>query len=281
MGVKQFFCLFDGTEISLKELSGSTIAVDCMTELYRAALGMPNINTLTNKKGSPSGHINILLQLALKFQKNDIRQIYVFDSKESPKLKKKEITRRKEKKEQAKIVGDDKRSFQVDEVMIEDIKYMLRLLGVEYTEAPKGYDAEHVCALMNKGNYVDVVLSSDADVFLYGGESLLKYEKKKLVLYTREDLKKTTGLKDNQIVLLGLCLGTDFCDKTKGLGIKTVVKKCLNVELTEEQKKAKTHFETIITWDKPVKYNSNYKELSNWLINKWDFSEDRVKKMLS
>ena len=290
MGVKGFFQLFEGTEAKLKPskkdtdvvpLEGTSAAVDTMTELYRSALGTPKLGTLTNSKGEPSAHINIMLQLALKFQKADVDQIYVFDAKVPPELKLAELAKRRVCKDDAIALGQEKRSFQVTDKMIEDIKYIFRCIGVKYIDAPDGYDAEHICALMNKEGSVEYVISSDADVFLYGGDAVLKHEKRKLMLYTREDLLNTTGLKDEQVVLLGLHLGCDFCQKTKGVGIKTVVKKCVSLPLTEEQEAAKEQLLSKPVWDKPTIYEENREELAQWLISEWDFNSDRVKKMLN
>jgi 5'-3' exonuclease len=240
MGIKQFFKLFNGNEIQLSDLSGSTIAIDAMTEIYRASLGVPNVNTLNAPDGKPTAHINIILHTVSKMKRLNIKQIFVFDSEIPPPEKIKELKRRQECKSKT---TDTKRSFSVTPAMISEVKFVIHNLGVDYINTPDGYDAEHICALLNKHGRVDHILTTDADTFMYGGLSILKWEKRKLIQYTREELIKTTNLNESQLLRLGVCMGTDFCDKTPRVGIKTVVKKCINIELTDDQKNAITIFQ--------------------------------------
>ena len=235
MGIKQFFKLFNGNEVQLSDLSGSTIAIDAMTEIYRAALGTPNVNTLNAPDGSPTAHINIILLMASKMKRLNIKQIFVFDSEIPPPAKIKELKRRQECKSKT---TDKKRSFSVTSEMIKEVKFVIHNLGIDYINTPDGYDAEHICALLNKRGTVDHILTTDADTFIYGGISILKWEKRKLIQYTRDELIKATNLNEEQLLRLGVCMGTDFCDKTPRVGLKTVVKKCVDIDLTNEQKNA-------------------------------------------
>lgn len=80
MGVKDFSKTFKaiGT-IKWKDKSGETIAIDAMTELYRAALGAKKITTLTDASGKPTMHINVYLANIIEMQRQSIGQIHVFD----------------------------------------------------------------------------------------------------------------------------------------------------------------------------------------------------------
>lgn len=229
MGVKQFFKLpgFVGQKVSITDFAGSRIAIDCMTEIYRAAMGMGK-NPLKDSEGRPTAHINILIRLAINMQNADIKPIYVFDNPTPPPEKAVCLA--------ARNINRD--NTLVNSNVISDVQLILQYLGMPYMVAPSGCDAEHLCAVLNKTGQVDHILTTDADAFMYGAISILKYEKRQLVQYTLDRFTKATGLDRNGMLRLGACLGTDFCNKSHGIGPKTVVKKCLNVELTPEQQAA-------------------------------------------
>ncbi len=87
--------------VKLSDLNGKCIAIDVSNELYRAVTGMKNVNLLTDKDNNITSHILVMLQNAIKFQKNNIKQIYVFDGK--PYNEKKEtLIKRQEIKSKAK-----------------------------------------------------------------------------------------------------------------------------------------------------------------------------------
>lgn len=285
MGVKQFYQLFDGVEVSMHELNGKTIAVDAMTEIYRATVGMPKLNTLTDSAGHSTNHINTILTIILKFLKNNIKLIYVFDSPISNEYKTIELIRREERKQMATECGNEKQAFRISAANVNDIITLLTLLGIQYTIAPTQYDAEHICAKLNYTGIVDYILTTDADAFMYGGLSILKYEKRKLINYTREMLKTQLSLKnkieitDDHLLRIGVCLGTDYCDKTKGLGIKTVVGKCMQTQLTPDQENTIRIFKS----DPPVnpifEPIADRVKLLTWLESK-SFNRQRMEKLL-
>lgn len=274
MGVKQFFQLFDGEEVSLPDLKDTTIAVDCMTEIYRAALGMPLLNSMTDDEGNSTGYINIIVQTVSKFMKCGIDLLYVFDPQQPPKLKAAELTRRKNIR-----TSDGKRAFQVTSEMIKNVQLILSLMGVPYIVSPPFTDAEQICAILNANGEVDHIMTTDSDAFMYGGDSVLKWEKKKLILYTRDKFKAHTGLTNDQMLLLGVCLGTDFCNKTPGIGKGTVVKKCISQELTSEQLAAIELFNSKPIIPKRIKPTKDIPALLLWLESK-NFNRTRMEKIL-
>jgi hypothetical protein len=105
MGIKKFYNLFTHTKIiKLKELKGKTITIDASYEIYRSSLGSEKINTLTDKNGNPTLHINTLLHNIVEMYLAGINQIWIFDYSNEAyinPLKYEEILKRKQKRNDA------------------------------------------------------------------------------------------------------------------------------------------------------------------------------------
>lgn len=85
MGIKGFSKVFKATRIvKLANLAKQTIAIDAMTEIYRAALGAKTVSTLTDPSGKPTIHISVILANVLEFYRQGIGQIWVFDHNQDP-----------------------------------------------------------------------------------------------------------------------------------------------------------------------------------------------------
>ena len=283
MGIHGFWKLVEGTELKLKDLRGLRLAVDASTEIYRAVLGMRNINALTTEEGEPTAHINTLLSSITRLLHNRTDMIWVFDGKSHP-AKQAELTRRAEIKAQARASGDDRRSFGVTRKMVEDVKHILNGLGVSYTTAPDGIDAEHVCACMTTNGDATHVLTTDADTLLYGAVAVIKMEKRKFIEYRAEDIMSQLDLDRDGLVRVGMCLGTDFAQKIPRIGIKTVVAKCKLPNIVE---KYNDHHHTATSifmsacpsWELTNPTPDNDK-LVAWLVAK-SFNGDRVRKLIA
>lgn len=129
MGIKNFSKAFKACRtVKIKDLAGKTIAIDAMTELYRAALGAKSISSLTDANGKPTMHISVIIANILEFYKCNVGQIWVFDHDQDPNkdfhnpMKLEELAKRKKRKELAldKIksiadVKEDKPLFSDDE----------------------------------------------------------------------------------------------------------------------------------------------------------------------
>ena len=110
MGIQFFSKVFRPyNTIKLKELSGRTIAIDAMTEIYRAALGSKSVGMLTDKDGNNTMHINVIMANIIEMQKLGIKTIWVFDHVNSTEEKQhhnpdkaNELLKRKQRKDDAK-----------------------------------------------------------------------------------------------------------------------------------------------------------------------------------
>lgn len=186
----------------LKDLNGR-IAIDAMTELYRASLAMKSINGLTDSQGRPTQHISILLAVIREMHVAGVDQIWVFDAHKTKTdvfhniNKMKEVLNRRSRRAdgekklselKAKMVISDsdsddeeqnnideihraeKMAFSMDERRINDLKFILNCLGIKWLEAPQGYEGECIaaCLTLPDIDLADAVFSADADSLAYG-----------------------------------------------------------------------------------------------------------------
>lgn len=111
MGIRDFSKAFNACQIvTWKDFKGQTLAVDAMTELYRAALGAASVKTLTDPQGNPTIHLSVFLSNILKAKKCGVKLIYVFDHDDNASESKEfhnpakiqEMIRRRKRKQDAK-----------------------------------------------------------------------------------------------------------------------------------------------------------------------------------
>jgi hypothetical protein len=110
---------------------------------------------------------------------------------------------------------------------IRDTKFMLNCLGVRWMQAPKGYDAEQIGAYMAMSGMVDGVKTNDPDCLMYGSPMMLKqiHRKQAFYVYNINDVLAEHDISMNEFIQIGVAMGSDFAEKLKRVGAKTVVKK--------------------------------------------------------
>lgn len=288
MGVKGFSKAFASKVTTLKKLKGLTVAVDASVYLYKAALGGASTHTLTDSDGNPTLHLSVILAKVLNLSLCNIGQVWVFDYHEdgySPPDKELELASRKKKRDEAQrklnklnetkpktkkeqeqedMFSDEedskrdikknsleKQCFTMTTKMVNECKFILDCLDVTWTTAPKGIEAEHVCAELTNTYDLDfgcdAVLSTDIDTLIYGAQQLVREisvkRKKILQLYSLDDIFIDNHIDMEDLKKIAVILGTDHALKTPGIGPGTVLKKYEDVELTNEQTDAVKVFE--------------------------------------
>jgi flap endonuclease-1 len=197
----------------------------------------------------------------------------------------------------SKILKQEKASFSMNRNIINDIKFILNCFDIPWTNAIKGTEAEQICADLTSDEdhaIADYAYTTDTDCIAYGCTALIRpdYRKKEFHLYETDQILSDNNLTMDELLDICVIMGTDFCNKTPGIGPKTVLRKFRTTELTTEQKNAKKLFKkhsdlTKLKWhadpldgpepfDDPVKINA----LLNWLVNDKGFNRDRVKKQI-
>lgn len=330
MGIKGFSKLFTPKKtINLKELKGSTIIVDAMIEIYRAERS--NL-FLKGNDGSDTSGIKIIIDSIIKRKSLGITEIWCFDYLEkgyrNP-MKILELNKRKTKTKQLinecnnirgeinDMKNNDNEIDDVDEKIksleillkkkeknckrvknerINEYKFILKCLNIDYIETPKGYEAECICAYMNIMGYVDFVFSNDYDAILFGSKKVLrriiksrnKNTKNNLLVYDLNDILTQHKNINNMDLLIktGIILGTDFYhDKNKvfnRIGPQTI-KKNIKSDKIQNIFKNNPDIMNVVNYFKKypnindIKWYSdshhenkkkyNIKKLLNWLIN--------------
>lgn len=239
-------------EDQLKNYFSRTIAIDASMTIYQFLISIRGAfgGDLQNEQGEVTNHLQGLLYRTAKMLDYGIKPVYVFDGK-APELKGDELSKRKEKRDQAKIEleeakenGDDelvnqlsKRTVRVGKKENDDCKKLLGLMGVPYVESPS--EAEAQCAELCKGGLVYGTATEDMDSLTFATPILLRNvtasEAKKLPVREFTLTKVLEGLKFTMEQFIDFCIlcGCDYCTTIKGIGPKkalTFIQKYKNIE---------------------------------------------------
>jgi 5'-3' exonuclease len=288
-----------GREITLNKLKGEKVCIDVSHMIYSGLLALKSVDTLTDEEGNPTSHINTILNKIIQLQEAGLTQIWVFDSPEINDMKKRALERREKRrsaaKEDKKLTEEDrgKRTFKMSGDHVNDIKQLLTSMGIMYVEAPKGIEAEQYGAFLSKesnGRYCKYVISADADVIMFGGNLLRIYHNrttKKTVyqIFEMEEILTELDITYEQLVKIGVTLGSDFNDGTDGIGAATVVDKVKadSFYYTFSQKAAMEYFKSDISGklgeNDVVKEEYSRKKVLEYLSGK-NFAKERIEKRL-
>ena len=225
---------------------------------------------------------------------------YVFDG-EAPELKRREIQKRKEGKEEARIewkkaVDEDrledarkyaKRTSSFSEEMIADSKKLLGYMGLPHVQAPAEGEAQCVY-LCNKGD-AWAVGSQDYDSLLLGSEKLIRgltlSGKLEPSLVELRKVLDSLGVSREQLIDIAILVGTDFNKGVKGIGPKKALKivkedRLGELELDFDLGEVRQLFlnpdvveEYSIDWNPPDRDG-----LVSFLCGERDFSVERIEK---
>ena len=310
------------TIIKLEDLGGKSIAIDAYNALYQflAIIRQPDGTPLKDSSGRVTSHLSGLLYRTSNLVELGIKPIYVFDGV-PPTLKEVEIKRRMKVKEQAFVLyeralkegkTEEARVYaqatsHLKDYMADDSKTLLNLMGVPWVQAPSEGEAQ--AAHLTKKGDADYCASQDYDSLLFGAPRFVRNiaisGRRKLPsknihievvpeVVELEQVLKTCGITYEQLVDVGILIGTDFNpDGIKGLGPKTalkLVKEHGNIENAvlhlknaafpvEPQRireiflqpKVTDHYR--IEWKEP-----DMQGIVDFMCRGRDFSEDRVRK---
>jgi len=281
-------------ETTLAKMRGMRVCIDTPNMIYSSILAMQSITALTDGEGRTTAHINTIWAKIIGLDQAAIQQIWVFDSKKPNLLKAAELKRRYEK---AFNSTDPKVQFRMNSEHIEDIKTLLRLCGQTYVEAPEGIEAEQYGACMTRGpvaraRFCQYMISADSDVLAFGGNLIRPYQKpsstgksKRLVyqVYELADILSELDMNYDKFLEVCVAMGTDFCDKTPGIGIKTVLDKVRagKITLNSQQESVKDYYKSKPKFsESDISYNKYDKEgLEEFLLSK-NFKLDRVRERM-
>ena len=311
--------LVKSSPIMISELSGKVIAIDAYNTIYQFLATIRGITgeLLTNNNGEVTSHLSGLFYRNVNLLAEDIKLIYIFDGKPSP-LKSKEIDRRRQVKQdalnkyqEAIMAGrfEDARKYGqatsvLTDKMVEESKMILTLLGIPYIQAPS--EGEAAAAQLTQSNIAFACASQDYDSLLFGAKRLIRnlaisgkrkvpnrnvYVDIEPEIIEQQQLLNETGLNLEQLVDIGILIGTDFNPGgIPGIGPKTALKLVREHNKLEKIEKIEASLanipykeirEVFLKQEAPkingIEFNEiNYDALVNFLCTEKNFSVARV-----
>tara|TARA_B000000557_G_scaffold247093_1_gene230677 strand:+ start:1149 stop:2156 length:1008 start_codon:yes stop_codon:yes gene_type:complete len=232
--------------IELSDLSGQRIAIDVFLNSYQFITSMTGQDGKPlSFEGKPVAHLMGFLDRATVMISEGIDPVFVFDGKPHE-LKRATLDERRERKveavsrweaaidagdmETAKKLGPQTAEYTPE--MVQETKDLFDLMGVSWMEAPM--EAEGAAAVMCSRGDVSAVASQDWDTLLYGSpvmvRNLTSHGTRRFGRVMRAerislpDTLSEHGISREQLVDLGIMVGTDFHPGIKGIGPKTGLK---------------------------------------------------------
>ncbi len=310
--------LFDKKEIELSDLKGKIIAVDAYNTLYQflSIIRQRDGTPLIDSHGEITSHLSGFLYRTTNLVEEGIKPVFVFDGA-PPTFKNTTIEERKkirteafEKWEEAKATGGEdafkhaQASSHIKGNMIEDAKLLLGFMGIPVVQAPSEGEAQAAFIVQNNDAYA--AGSQDYDALLFGASIVVRnlavtgkrklpgksvYVDVKPEIIELEKGLQALGISREQLVDIGILVGTDYNEGIKGIGPKKALKLIkkhgsiegvlseLNTEI-KNLKEIRTLFlhpdvasDYELIWKKP-----DAQAVIKFLCAEHDFSEVRVSK---
>ncbi|MFA4719161.1 flap endonuclease-1 [Pyrococcus kukulkanii] len=304
-------------EIELENLYGKKVAIDALNAIYQflSTIRQRDGTPLMDSKGRITSHLSGLFYRTINLMEAGIKPAYVFDGK-PPEFKKKELEKRKEAREEAEVKwrealarGDmeearkyAQRATRVNEMLIEDAKKLLELMGIPVVQAPSEGEAQ--AAYMASKGHVYASASQDYDSLLFGAPRLVRnltmtgkrklpgknvYVEVKPELVVLDEVLSSLKLTREKLIELAILVGTDYNPGgIKGIGPKKALEIVRHSKdpLAKFQKQSEVDLYAIKEFflNPPVtdEYKLQWKEpdeegILKFLCDEHDFSEERVK----
>lgn len=298
------------TEIPWSALVGRSLAVDGNNMLYQflATIRAPDGQPFTDGKGRVTAHLIGLVYRTTSWLEQQIRPVWVFDGR-PPDLKAGTLRTRFLAKERAEeawaealAAGDletaRRKAAQTSRLtrpMIEEAVQVLHALGLPTVQAPSEGEAEG--AQMAAAGTVWASASEDYDSLLFGTPRLVRGLGARrprtgapaAQLLERDRVLSELGISQEELILVGLLIGTDFNDGAKGYGPKKALKlvqkhlgwaatlQAAGIDPREVEEAAEIFRHPMVAdVPTPVFGEPNEEELKRLLVVEHDFSEERV-----
>lgn len=310
-------------KIALEDLRGKVIALDAYNILYqfitiiRGQDGRP----LMNRHGRITSHLSGLLFRTINFLKAGMKPIYVYDGR-PPELKKQSIEKRMEKRIEAAVLYREaleegrieearkyaQQAATLDEFIVESSKKLIGLIGLPVIQAPSEGEAQAAYMVLKGDAYASA--SQDMDSLLFGSSRLVRnlsiVGKRKLPgrkeyvevvpeLIHLDKLLDTLKISREQLIDIGILVGTDYWDGVKGIGPKKALKLIKDYGSAENVlKHLKITPEVDLDMIRDVFLKPNvlesykiewadpdYQAIEEFLCSEHDFSVDRIRKALN
>jgi flap endonuclease-1 len=310
------------TASSIRALSGKVIALDANNTLYqflsiiRDYRGQP----LRDGEGRVTSHLSGLFYRNMRLLHEGIWLIYVFDGT-PPKKKREELERRRRIKEESRTKYEEAlaegryeearrhamATASLKTYMEEDAKRLLKLMGIPAMDAPAEGEAQ-ASYIVRKGD-AWASGSQDYDSLLFGSTITVRnitltgrqrYPSRGVSMKLQPEvieLKRVlsaNGISWEQLVDIGILIGTDFNQGVRGIGpvkalklvkkhgrIEDVPHLMGKVDLAEVEEIRGIFLDPMVTDDYSTDMGDFDGEgIVGFLCGERDFAEERVKKAL-
>jgi flap endonuclease-1 len=232
-------------ELPWDALAGRTLAVDGFNAAYQflATIRQRDGQLFCDPDGRVTSHLIGVFYRTTSLLRQGVLPLWVFDGK-PPERKAGTIRQRialKEKAEEqyqvALAAGDletaRRKAAQTSRLtrpMVEELMELLTALGVPALQAPGEGEAQ--AAYMAQKGMVWASASEDYDTLLFGAPRLVRGlaargqrgRSQGAQLIDRADLLTTLGIDGDELILLGILVGTDFNEGVRGYGPKKALK---------------------------------------------------------
>ncbi|MCD6546934.1 MAG: flap endonuclease-1 [Nanoarchaeota archaeon] len=268
-------------EISISSLRGKKIGIDAYNWTYQflSNIRLRTGELLTDSKGRVTSHLIGIFNRTINLLKEGIKPCYIWDGK-PPEFKTKTLEEREKRKQEAKIAFEKAKTEEekmkyaqqmskLTEEMISDANKLLDALGVPYFNAPSEGEAQ-IAHMVKKGD-LWACASQDWDSLLFGSKLLvrnLSISGKRKLPRTRtfvtikpelvdlyENLKKLE-ITQEQLIIIAMLIGTDYCKGVKGYGPKK------SLSLVKKEKTLENVLK-VVNWECDV----DAKDIFNWFLN--------------
>jgi flap endonuclease-1 len=308
--------LLPRTKIDLEHID--TVAIDAYNAIYQflSIIRQRDGTPLMDSAGRITSHLSGLFYRTANIIEAGVRPVYVFDG-EPPEMKKDTVIRRRETREratqewvQARAEGRvdafkyAQATARIDNQVLESSVALLRYLGIPVVSAPSEGEAQ--AAYMTIKGDVSYTGSQDADALLFGTPRLVRnltitgrrklpgknvYVSISPELFELDDILSSLEITREQLIEIGILVGTDYNKGVKGIGPKKALRMIKRSGIAEaldslgasiDYGPIKQFFldpdvtdEYSLTWT-PAKEQ----ELFSFLCDDHDFSRDRVENTL-
>ena len=295
-----------------------TAAVDAHNALYQflSIIRQPDGTPLMNGAGRVTSHLSGILFRTVNLLERGIRPIFIFDGK-PPEFKQETIDQRREIRTRADDAwkaalkeGDIEEAYKqasastrIDRHTLESSHELLDLLGIPWVQAPSEGEAQ--AAHMVRSGDATYVVSQDYDSLLFGSPVLVRnltvsgrrrmrgrtitVNPERIVLSCLLDRLEITR---EQLIEIGILVGTDFNPGIRGIGSKTALRivrsSTFESTIAEKQpdfdpgpiqeffRNPPVTDEYSLAWRAP-----DVEGVVEMLCGRYDFSEDRVRSALA
>jgi flap endonuclease-1 len=232
------------------DMLAGDVAIDAHNALYQflSIIRQPDGTPLMDREGRVTSHLSGLFFRTLNFLEKGIRPVYIFDGT-PPSFKSETVERRRaarreagERWMEALRVGDTEEAYKqarsssrVDAGVIGSSQELLGYMGIPFVNAPSEGEAQ--AAYMVAQGDVRYAVSQDYDSLLFGTPLLVrnltisgkrKVRGRTITLVperiTLQDVLTGLGIGREELIEIGILIGTDFNAGIRGVGAKTALK---------------------------------------------------------